>query len=66
MNCFDLRAVPRHRCVCDNCGFPISPGERYYELPDGYRVCYESDCLREWALHYRRSLPMTPDEEEYE
>ncbi len=64
MNCFELHAMALRRCVCDNCGFPIEPGEDYYELPDGYCICDESDCLREWAAGYRRRLPMTPAEED--
>ena len=64
MNCFELHAMAR-RCVCDNCGFPIAPGEACYELPDGFRICYDGDCLAEWAAGYRRRLPMSPEEEEY-
>ena len=63
MNCFELHAMPR-RFVCDNCGFPIEPGEDYYELPDGYCICTGSDCLREWAAPCRRRLPACLDEEE--
>ena len=50
--------------ICDNCGFPIGEGERYYELPDGWIVCADSDCLADWASPYLRRRPMDRDWEE--
>ena len=52
MNCWELKALPRRLC-CELCGEPIEAGARYYELPDGLRVCGESDCLADWAERYR-------------
>lgn len=46
------------RLICDNCGLPIGEGESYYELPDGLRICAESDCLEDWAAPYLRRRPM--------
>ncbi len=48
---------------CDLCGAEIAPGERYYELPDGWTVCGGSDCLEDWAaLYRRRRLALEEDE----
>lgn len=43
--------------ICDVCGEPIEEGDDYYELPDGYVICTEKDCLEEWLWEYRRSEP---------
>ena len=56
----DRRQIP----CCDCCGEPIGTGERYYELPDGYTVCADGDCLSEWAAPYRRNRQCF--EEEFE
>ena len=49
--------------ICDNCGYPIGEGERWYELPDGFVICAESDCLADWADPYLRRRPMDREEE---
>ena len=54
-----LQTVDRAFCAvlsetCDGCGEAIGAGEAYYELPDGLRVCAESDCLADWAAAYLR------------
>ncbi len=61
MNARELHALRRALC-CDGCGEAIGAGEAYYELPDGLRVCAESDCLADWAAAYLRRRPA--DEEE--
>ncbi|MCR5663566.1 MAG: hypothetical protein K6G17_01655 [Oscillospiraceae bacterium] len=38
--------------ICDICGEPLPDGH-CYEMPDGLRVCLESDCLADWADYYR-------------
>lgn len=38
--------------ICDICNEPIADGEKHYEMPDGMTVCFESDCLKEWADAY--------------
>lgn len=50
--------------ICDNCGYPISEGERWYELPDGLKICADSDCLTDWASPYLRRRTMDRDWEE--
>lgn len=52
------------RLICDNCGLPIGEGESYYELPDGLKICAESDCLEDWAGPYLRRRPMDQTWEE--
>ncbi len=52
---FDERHLRRLAPRCNCCGEPIEAGERYYELPDGYTVCADSDCLTDWAAPYRRT-----------
>lgn len=64
MTCYELRTFRRRLC-CDCCGVPIGEGERYYELPDGLRVCAESDCMTDWATPYRRVRPPEHLEEVY-
>lgn len=55
-NAWELRALPRRPC-CELCGEEIGAGEPYYELPDGLRICAESDCLADWASAYRQRAP---------
>ncbi len=52
----------RPALCCDCCGEPIAAGERCYELPDGFTVCADSDCLSSWAVPYRR-IRQTDEEE---
>lgn len=42
--------------VCDVCGEPIEEGDSYYEMPDGYIVCTDDECLHEWAWEYKRCV----------
>ena len=63
MNARELHALRRClRCAC--CGEPIGAGERYYELPDGMRICAESDCLADWAADFLCRRPAAEDEED--
>ena len=38
---------------CDICNERIYPDETYYDLPDGLRLCDNSDCLDEWLDDYK-------------
>lgn len=37
---------------CDICGEEIEPGEKRYNMPDGFTVCDDIDCLEKWAENY--------------
>lgn len=49
--------------VCDCCGEEIGEGEACYDMPDGWTVCAEGDCLSEWAKPYLRRVPRDEEEE---
>ncbi|MCR5664250.1 MAG: hypothetical protein K6G17_05125 [Oscillospiraceae bacterium] len=64
MNCHEWRRFGRDRRPrCELCGTALAAGDAYFELPDGFRVCGEGDCLRQWAGAYRR-LVQTEEEED--
>lgn len=62
MNCLELRATEPAAAVCEVCGQEIESGESCYEMPDGLRVCGESDCLRDWAAPYLVRAPERREE----
>lgn len=63
MNARELHTIVRiMRCDC--CGAPLGDGEAWYELPDGFDICAESDCLQDWAAAYFRRRTALEEEEE--
>lgn len=47
-----MREEPRLD-YCDICGNGIYPDEPHYEMPDGFLVCEDSECVEAWLSRYK-------------
>lgn len=52
---------PENELTCDICENKIFPDEPHYELPDGFTVCEDSDCVNAWLSRYKTcgEVPLT-------